>query len=155
MQLDEPFEIVGQFRAMFGKPVAKQVSGRIMGVAHMGDAMQGGKGPAVVDQPADRYAPEAHAMIATLAPDQPRARSLADRALIGERDLERGVHRFRTRSGEEYPIETARRDVGQALGEAESERMAQLKTRRIVKIFQLGRDRRCDLLAPVPGIDAP
>ncbi len=79
-------------------------------------------------------------MIATLTPDQPSARALADRALIGERDLERRVHGFRARSGEEYPVETGGRDFGEAFCKAEGERMAQLKAWCVIEAFQLGGD---------------
>ena len=64
--------------------------------------------PAVADDAADADTAEADAMIAALAPDQPRARPLSPRALDGERDLERRVHRFGPAVGEEYPVEPIR-----------------------------------------------
>ncbi len=65
----------------------------------------GGERAAVVDHAADRHAAEADAVIAALAADQARARALADGALIGQRDLQRGIDRLRTGIGEEDAVE--------------------------------------------------
>ena len=50
---------------------------------------------AVAGDAADRDAAEADAVIAALAADQPGARAFAPRAVIGERDLQRGLDRLR------------------------------------------------------------
>lgn len=98
-------------------------------------------------------------MIAALAPDQPGARALADGPLVGDRDLEGGVHRFRAGAGEEHPVEpglrTARRDGRQPLGEVEGRRVAHLEGGGEVKGGELALHRRGDALAPVAGIHAP
>ena len=74
---------------------------------------------AVVDDAADRNAAEADTMIAALAADQAGARAFAAHMVIGERDLERGVDRFRARIAEEHTVEIARRQRGDAAGEFE------------------------------------
>ena len=63
------------------------------------------KRAAVVDHAADRHAAEADAVIAALAADQAGARRLPGGAMIGQRDLQRGIDRFRTRIGEEDAVE--------------------------------------------------
>ena len=155
MQLHEPLEIVRQLGTMLGQIGREGVAGEIVRVAQMIAARQHREGAAIVDQPAHRDAAEADPVIAALASDQAGARSLADRALVGERDLERGIDRLRPRSGEEHPIEAARRDLRQSLGEGEGDRMAHLEGRRIIHGGKLRRDRIGDLRAAVPGIDAP
>jgi hypothetical protein len=70
-----------------------------MGVTDVIDARQMGRErTAVRHHAADRHAAEADAVIAALAADQARPRALSDGALIGERDLQRGVDRFRARN---------------------------------------------------------
>ena len=64
---------------------------------------------AVGDDAADRDAAEADAVIAALAADQARARALPRARVIGERDLQRGVDRFRAGIAEEHVVEIARR----------------------------------------------
>ena len=156
MQRHQPLDIVGEFGAMLRQILGEGVAGEIVGMADMVDARQmRRKRAAVVDHAADRHAAEADAVIAALAADQAGARRLAGGALIGERDLQRGVDRFRTRIGEEDAVEALRRDLGQPLGEVERQRMAHLERRREVEGHQLPLDRCGDLPAAVAGIDAP
>ena len=77
------------------------------------------EGAAVVDHAADRDAAEADAVIGALAADEPRARALAARAVIGERDLERRVDRLRPRVAEKDVVEVTRREQRDAGGELE------------------------------------
>jgi hypothetical protein len=156
MQRHHPLEIVGEFGAMLRLILRKSVAGQIMGVTDVVDARQmSRKGSAVRHHAADRHAAEADAVIAALAADQARPRPLADGALVGQRDLQRGVDRFRTRIGEEDAIETFGRDLGQPLGEIERERMAHVERGREVEVHQLPLDGRRDLAAAMAGIDAP
>ena len=65
-------------------------------MAQMVAAGQLRKDASVVDHSADRNAAEADAVVAALPADQARSCPLSDRALIGERNLQRRVDRFRT-----------------------------------------------------------
>ena len=139
-----------------GWSFAEGVAGEIVGVADMVDARQmGRKRAAVVDHAADRHAAEADAVIAALAADQAGAGRLAGGAMIGERDLQRGIDRLGARVGEEDAVEALRRDLGEPLGEIERQGMAHLERWREVEVHQLALDRGRDLLAAVAGIDAP
>ena len=146
MQRHQPFEIVGEFGAVSRHLLGEGVAGEIVGVADMIDARQmGGESTAVVDHAADRHAAEADAVIAALAADQAGAGRLTGGALIGERDLQRGVGRFRARIGEEDAIKSLRRDRGQSFGEIERNRMTHLERGREVERHQLTLDGGGDL----------
>ena len=120
------------------------------------DARQmGRKGAAVRHHAADRHAAEADAVIAALAADQARPRALSDGALIGQRDLQRGVDQFGAGIGEEDAVEPFRRDLGEPLGEIERQRMAHVEGGREVEVHQLPLDGGGDLAAAMAGIDAP
>jgi len=66
---------------------------------------------AVVDHAADRDAAEADAVVAALAPDQARTRSLPAHTMPGERDLERRVHGLRAGIREEHMVDSPGRDL--------------------------------------------
>ena len=70
-------------------------------------------------------------------------------------DLQRGVDRFRAGVGEEDVLQPVRRDVDQAVGQFEGERMAHLEGRREVELGGLLLDRLDDLRPAVAGVDAP
>ena len=70
---------------------------------------------AVVDDAADGNAAESDAVIPALPSNQPHARGVAAHVVIGERDLERGVDRFRTGVAEKYVIEISRGERGNRL----------------------------------------
>ena len=131
MQIDETLEVVGQFGAMRRKAARIGVAFDIMRVTDVIDAGQSAaKGSAVVDEPADADPAKARAMIAALAPDQPGTRPLPPRPLDIERDFQRGIDRFRSAIGEEYPVEPFGHQRGHALRQFERQRMAQLERRR-------------------------
>src|SRR3984957_229607 len=92
---------------------------------------------AVVDHATDRGAAEADAVVAAFAADQAAAGALAGDLMISERDLERGIGRFRSRVAEEYVIEALGREIGDTAGEFECLRNAELERRRIVQHFGL------------------
>ena len=143
MQRHHPLEIVGELGAMLRLILRKGVAGEIMGVTDVIDARQMGRERAAVrHHAADRHAAEADAVIAALAADQARPRPLSDGALIGERDLQRGVDRFRAGIGEEDAVEPLRRDLGEPLGEIERQRMAHVERGREVEVRQTAARRR-------------
>ena len=106
-------------------------------------------------QPADRHAAEVDAVVAALAADQAKALPFAARPMVGERDLERGVDRFRAGVGEKHPREALGRDTREPLGELEGDRMTHLEGRREVHRGDLALDRLDDLRAAVPRVHAP
>ena len=80
-------------------------------------------------------------MIAALAADQAGAGALAVDLVIGERDLERGVGRFRAGIAEEHVVEPGGRQIGDAAGELEGLRNAELERRRVIQRLGLLADR--------------
>ena len=92
-------------RLAAGEGVVRRVVG-VRQVIHAGQ--QAAEDLAVGDDAADRDAAEADAVIAALAADQPRARALAASAVVGERDLQRGIDRLGAGVGEEDVVEVAR-----------------------------------------------
>src|SRR5215467_13395999 len=118
-------------RAPFGLAFAEGLLLTIVGRRQMVDPGQEvAEEFAVVDDAADRGAAEADAVIAALAPDEPRARAFATDVVIGERDLERGVDRLRARIREEHMVEACGRERSDAAGELEGLGMGELKRRR-------------------------
>jgi len=110
---------------------------------------------AVVGHAADGNAAEADAVVALLAADQARALALAARAVVGERDLQRGVHRLRAGVGEEDMLERVRRDRRQPLGEHEGQGMAHLEGGREIHGRDLPLHRLDDARAGMAGVAAP
>ncbi len=147
---------VGELAAMLGLAAGEGVLAGLVGVRHVVDAgQQRAEHLAVGDDAADRDAAEVDAVIAALAADQAEARAVAVHAVIGERDLEGGVDRFRSGVGVEHVVHAFGRDVDQAVGQLEGLGMAELEGRRIVELAGLLADRLGDLRAAVAGIDAP
>src|SRR6185503_21355806 len=103
----------------------------------------------------DSDAAEADAVVAARAADESRALQLSLRLPVGERDLERAVHRFRSGVAEEHAIEVARHDGRQFARELERERMSHLKRRRVVHDARLLANGGGDRLAAMAGIHAP
>jgi hypothetical protein len=104
-------------------------------------------GDAMLRDPADGNAAESHAVIGAFAADEAHPRSLAVRAMVGERDLERRIDGFGPGIAEEHVVEALRRQRRHAIGAFERDRMAQLEGRRIVERAHLRRDRVRDALA--------
>ncbi len=92
---------------------------------------------AIGDHAADGGAAETGAMIAALAADEALARTFAADIVIAERDLQRGIDRFRAGVGEEHMVEIAGRHGGDARGERKGFRMAELKGRREIEFGRL------------------
>ena len=155
VQRHQPLERVGAGNAALRLAARKGV-GRVMGVRQVVDAgEQAAVELAVCRNPAHRDAAKADPMIAALAPDQTGATSLPGDAVIGEGDLERGIHCLGPGIGEKDAIEVAGQHGSQARRQGEAERMTELEGWRIVELHRLCRERLGDTRAAMAGIDAP
>src|SRR5208283_2491455 len=101
----------------------------------------------VVVHAADRNAAEADAVIGALPADEALARALPAHVVVGERDFQRRVGRFRARAAEEDMVEVSRRQLGKTRGELERQRMGKIEDRRKVELARLALDRLDDGLA--------
>ena len=156
VQVDQPLEVVGQLGAVRGKTAREGVAADIVGVTQMIDAGKpAAERPAIVDQPPDADPAEAGAMIAALAPDQPRARPLPLRPLHRERDLQRAVYRLRPAVGEEYPVESFGHQRRQPLRQRERQRVPELESRREIERCRCLGDCIGDFGATMAGVAAP
>ena len=156
VQRHHPFQVVGQMRAPGGLAAREGVVLQAVCVRQVIDIrQQRAELLAVAADAADRHAAEADAVIAALAPDQPHALAFAAGALIGERDLQRGVGALGAGVGEEDAVEAGRRVFGNLRRRLERDRVAELEGRREIHHRRLLLDRLSDLGPPVPGIDAP
>ncbi len=155
VERNDPLELVGEVRAMFGLALRPAVL-RDVGVRQVVDASkERAEIAAVVHDPADRDPAEAHAVIAPLATDQPRPAALAARPVIGERDLERAVDRLGARIGEEDMLEPVGREVAHPVRQFEGLGMAHLEGGRIVEFGDLLLHRFGDLRPRMARVAAP
>jgi hypothetical protein len=156
VQRHQPLQLVGELHAMLRHTAREGVAGEVVGVANVIDpGQQGPEHLAIGDDATHRDAAEIRAVITALAADKTSARALASHAMIGERDLQRGVDRFGAGIAEEDMVETGRRDGYQPGGELERLGVAHLERRGIIQFDQLMMDGVRDLRAAVTGIDAP
>ena len=91
----------------------------------------------LLTMPPTEIPPKSDAVIAALAPDDARARSLSAQPLIRNGDLQRGVHRLGSGVAEEHVIDAFGRDLHQRIGQLERRRMAHLEGRRVIHLFDL------------------
>ena len=141
VEAHEALEIVGEFcsfrrlapaEAVFGKP----------GVAHVGDVRHAGaEGFAVLDHAAQAGAAHVDTVVCAFPGHHARSRALAPGAMIGERDLYRGIDRLRARVSEEDAVDAVGGEGGHAPREFELRRMAELKGRAVVEFQELAVDR--------------
>src|SRR5688572_10009857 len=110
---------------------------------------------AVGGDPAERGAAEVDAVVGALAADEAGARGLPPQAMVRDGDLDRGVHGFGARVGEEYLLHALRRDRGDSLRESEGQRMPEGERGSEIQLAGLAPDRLDDARAAVSGIDAP
>ena len=141
---------------MLGLAPAKGVLGKLMRMGQVIDAVQKrAKELAVVDNAAHGNPAEIHTVIAALAPDQAGARALADSALIGDGDFQRGLDRLGPGIGEKHMLHRAGRHIAQPVGQLERLGMTHLEGWRIIQLTRLLADRLDDLGAVVACVAAP
>ena len=105
-------------------------------VAHVIDAgHERAENLAVADDAADRRAAEVDAVIAALAADQARAVALPAYPMVGERELQRRLHRLGAGIGEEHLRQAFGRERRDLVGELEGKRMPELERRREIERF--------------------
>ena len=156
VQRDDALQLVGEMRAPFRLAAGEGLFGAVIGVGQMVDArQQRAEELAVLDDAAHRDAAEADAVIAALAADQARLAALALHVPIGQRHLEGRIHGLGARVAEEDVVQVARGELGEARGEGEAARMAELERRRIVELLRLGLDGGRDLVPVMARIAAP
>ncbi|MBB3825879.1 hypothetical protein FHR50_002076 [Xanthomonas arboricola] len=123
VQRDQPLQIVGQLGTVHRQSARIGVAPQIQRVAQVVGAGQQRAEPfAVVGQPADRHATEAHPVVRLLAADEAGALALAAQAVIGQHDLHRAIHCLRAGVGEEHMAQTGRGQGGQTLRQHERQR---------------------------------
>src|SRR5205814_2950600 len=122
------FELIGKMRAIFRFTRAEGLFLAIVSRRQVVDAGQERtEHLSMADDAADGGAAKADAVIAAFAADQADAAALAVDLVIGQRDLERGVCRFRAGIAEEHMVEACGRQFRDAAGELEGLRDAELK----------------------------
>ena len=112
------------------------------------------EGLAVGDHPADRNPTEPDTVIPSLAADEPRAGALATRLVVGERDLQRRLDRFRSRCRQQHMIEITRRHQGQSRSQRERIGVRILERRREIEPAGRLLDGFGDGRAAVAGVHA-
>ena len=157
VQVDHALQLVGEMRAVVRLALAEGLFFAVIGVRQMIDAgQQRAEHFAVADDAADRGAAETDAVIAALPADQPGAGALAVELVPGQRDLQRGIGGFRSGIAEEHVVESVRREIGDAAGQFERLRNAELERRRVIQRRGLLADRLGEIWrAAMAGIAAP
>jgi hypothetical protein len=158
VQRDQALELVGQVRAAVGRlAFGEQVSRHAVRMPQMVDPRQqrATVGLAVRRHAAERDAAEVHAVIGALAADEAGARALAAQAVVADGDLHRGVDRLGARVGEEHVAHALGRKRGDALREAEGERVAEREGGGEVELARLLADRLDDARSRMARVHAP
>ena len=143
--LDQPFEVIGQLGAVLGPALGEAVF-RQPGVTQVQNAgKQRAERFAIPSDTPDGQAAEIHAVIGTLAADQPDPLSLAPRSLAGQRDLECSLHRLGARASKKETIEVRRSQPGELPRQLERTGKAELEVRCIVQLSKLAGNRLANL----------
>jgi hypothetical protein len=140
---------------VLGRPVAQEAVGGVVRQRQVEDvAEQRAEIALVPGDAAHRQPAEADAMVGFRAADELHAPRIAARPVVGPRDLQRGVHRFRPRVREEG-ARHARHGVQQAPCEGEGAGMRHPERRDEVELPRRRPDRGHDARMRVAGIHAP
>ncbi|VCU71771.1 hypothetical protein PIGHUM_03861 [Pigmentiphaga humi] len=157
VQGQQPLQLIRQMRAPLGLAPRKRGLGEIPGCRQMVHPRHqvGAISLAVRPHPAHRHPAETHAVVAPLPSDEPHALSFSARAVIGQRDLQRGVDRLRPRIREKNAVQALRHDGRHPLRRLEGHRMPHLERRRVIQRLHLAQHRLDDFLPAMAGIAAP
>src|SRR6185312_1227743 len=131
-------ELASELDAVLGQAPRERVALDVERVPQMVDArQQRPEALAVRGNPTDRDPSEVDPVIAALATDQARALRLAAHALIGHRDLQRGIDRLGSGVREEHPVEAGWRELRDSLRRLERLGMRHLERGREVELGDL------------------
>src|SRR5687768_1371360 len=124
MELNEPFQLVGQMGAPFGLSSRERLLFAVVGVGQMIGARQERAEPfAIGNHSTNRDPSKTHSMITALAANHALAGSLTAGAMISQRHFKRGIGGLGSGIAEESIVEIARRQVRQPRGELENLRV--------------------------------
>ena len=156
MKLNDTDQLFCIFSAVFRHAAGECIALGIVGMAHVVDAGEHrAEGLAVGDDAANRYAAKADTVVATFTANQTGASALSDRALIGERNLQCGVHAFRSGIGEKDMVQRGGHHGRETRCKFKCLGMAHLEGGCIVQLGNLLLDRFNDLGTGVTGVAAP
>jgi hypothetical protein len=156
VDVDDAQQLVGQVPAPGRLAAAVGLVGEVVRGGHVVDVgQQVSVGRAVLGDAAHGDAAEPHAVVGTLAADEAHAPAIPAGTMVGERDLERGVHGLGARVAEEDIVEVAGSERGHAVGAFEGERVAELEGGGVVEGAHLRGHRVGDAIAAVAGVHAP
>ena len=156
VQRNEALEFIGEIRPVFGLAARERIPGGIVRVGQVIHARQHrAEKLAVIDHAAHGDAAETDAVITTFTADEASPRAFAAHPVIGERDFQGRIDRFRARVREKNVVDPRRQDFHERVGQFECCRVPHLEWRRVFHLRNLRADGCRDLLAAMPRIDAP
>ena len=121
-------------------------------MTHVDDiAGHAGEFPAVVDHARQRSTSQVDPMIAPGARDKLGPLRFALGPMVGEADLDGGIHGLGPRRSEEDTVETVRQHATQLFRKLEGDRCGALEMRREIQFLQLRIDRIGNFLTAMPG----
>ena len=156
VQGHQAFHVLGQVSPMRRLAHAEGIARQVVCVAdvvHPGHRQP--KGLAIAHQAAHRDAAEVDAVVTALAAQQPGACALATHAVVGQRHLQCGFHRFGAAVGKENLAHAGRRQLRHAFSQLKGLGVAHLEGRAEVHLCRLLLDGLHDAGTRVAGVDAP
>jgi hypothetical protein len=156
VQGDDALQFVRQVRTVFGLAPGVGILFQVVRVRQMVDArQQRAIMLAVASDAADGNTAKTYAMVATLAADQADTARFAARLVVGQRNLERRIHRFRAGIGIKHVAEFMAGVVHQLFGQVERGRVAHLESGRKIKLADHFAHRADDFRLGMPARHAP
>jgi len=86
-----------------------------------------------ISNAADRNATKINAVIAALSTNQPLTSPFSPDSMVGDRNLQRRLHRFRAKIGEESVVYVTLQHYRQSIRKFKHTRMTHLESRRIIE----------------------